>query len=201
MQGLGYLGRFRPFPHVIPDLWAGISRPRGGEEILGPPLVGFSPRSGGGLVAEDTVEVRLGARRYELTDWLGNVRVVLTDQGLPIYKGKKLVGYRAEVVEVRDYYLIEVMAAPSIPIATPSMVRKTLGKSGGDPRETSFQCFGKGRRPQNIGSMMDVLELARQAKARTSMVEVDRLRPLSVDSLPMDVSSNLITPMETLNQE
>ena len=48
---------------------------------------------------------------------------------------------------------------------------------------------------------MDVLELARQAKARTSMVEVDRLRPLCVDSLPMDVSSNLITPMETLNQE
>jgi hypothetical protein len=104
MQGLGYLRRFRPFPHVIPDLWSGIGRPRGGEDILGPPLVGFSLRSGGGLVAEDTVEVRLGARRYELTDWLGNVRVVLTDQGLPIYKGKKLVGYRAEVVEVRDYY-------------------------------------------------------------------------------------------------
>ncbi len=48
---------------------------------------------------------------------------------------------------------------------------------------------------------MDVPDLARQAKARTSMVEVDRLRPLSVDSLPMDISSNLITPMETLNQE
>jgi predicted RNA-binding protein len=104
MQGLGYLGRFRPFPLVIPDLWAGISRPRGGEDILGPPLVGFSLRSGGGLVAEDTVEVRLGARRYELTDWLGNVRVVVTDQRLPIYKGKKLVGYWAEAVEVRDYY-------------------------------------------------------------------------------------------------
>ena len=57
-----------------------------------------------GLVEEGSVALRLGARRYELTDWLGNVRVVLTDQGLPIYKGKKLVGYRAEVVEVRDYY-------------------------------------------------------------------------------------------------
>ena len=93
------------------------------------------------------------------------------------------------------------MAAPSIPIATPSMVRKIFGKSGGNPRATSLQRFGKGRRLQNIGSIMDVLELARQAKARTSMVEVDRLRPLSVDSLHMDVSSNLITPMETLNQE
>ena len=104
MQGLGYLGRFRPFLHVIPDLWSGIGRPRGGEDILGPPLVGTSLRSGGGSVAEDTVEVRPGARRYELTDWLGSVRVVVTDQRFPIYKGKKLVGYRAEVVEVRDYY-------------------------------------------------------------------------------------------------
>jgi hypothetical protein len=93
------------------------------------------------------------------------------------------------------------MAAPSILIATPSMVKKTFGKSDGDPRKTSLQRFGKGRRPQNIGRIMDVLQLARQAKARTSMVEVDRLRPLSAHSLPMDVSSNLITPMETLNQE
>ena len=103
MQGLGYLGRFRPYAHVIPDLCSGISRPRGGEDILGPPLVGFSLRSGGGLVAEDTVEVRPGARRHELTDWLGSGRVGVTAWRLPIYKGKKLVGYRAEVVEVRDY--------------------------------------------------------------------------------------------------
>jgi hypothetical protein len=93
------------------------------------------------------------------------------------------------------------MAAPFIPLATPIVVRKIFGKSDDDPKETSFQCFGKGRRPQNIGSIMDVLQLARQAKARTSMVEVDSLRPLSAHSLPMDVSSNLITPMETLNQE
>jgi hypothetical protein len=93
------------------------------------------------------------------------------------------------------------MAAPSIFIVSPSMARKTPGKSDGDPRETSFQRFGKGKRPQNIGSIMEVPELARQAKARTSMVEVDRLGPLSADSLPMDFSSNLITPMETLNQE
>ena len=75
MQGLGYLGRFRPSPHVIPDLWSGISRPRGGEDILGPPLAGSSLKSGGGLVVEDTMELRPGARRYELTDWLGSVRV------------------------------------------------------------------------------------------------------------------------------
>jgi hypothetical protein len=102
------------------------------------------------------VEVRLGARRYELTDWLGNVRVGVTDQGLPIYKGKKLVGYRTEVVEEKDYYRYgldisdrsEVRTAPFILIVTPSMARKTFGKSDGDPRETSFQRFGKGRRPK-----------------------------------------------------
>jgi hypothetical protein len=32
------------------------------------------------------------------------VRVVVTDRRPPIHKGKKLVGYRAEAVEVRDYY-------------------------------------------------------------------------------------------------
>jgi hypothetical protein len=68
------------------------------------------------------------ARRYELRDWLRNVRVGVTDQRLPIYKGKKLVGYRAKVVEVRDYYRYGVMAAPSILIVTPSMARKTFGE-------------------------------------------------------------------------
>jgi hypothetical protein len=93
------------------------------------------------------------------------------------------------------------MAAPYIFIVSPSMVRKTFGKSDGDPRKTSFQRFGKGRRPQNIGSIMDVPDLARQAKARTSMVEVDRQQPLSADSFPMDFSSNPTTLMENLNQE
>jgi len=50
------------------------------------------------------VELSSGARRYELSDWLGNVRVGVTDRRLLIYKGKKLVGYRAEVVSVTDYY-------------------------------------------------------------------------------------------------
>jgi hypothetical protein len=56
-----------------------------------------------GLVEGGLVELRPGARRYELKDWLGNMRVGVTDQGFPIYKGKKLVGSRAKVVEVRDY--------------------------------------------------------------------------------------------------
>ena len=37
-----------------------------------------------GLVEEGSVELRPGARRYELTDWLGSVRVGETDQRLPM---------------------------------------------------------------------------------------------------------------------
>jgi len=49
MQGLGYLGRFRPFPRVIPDLWSGINRPRGGEDILGTASCGLLAEVGWGL--------------------------------------------------------------------------------------------------------------------------------------------------------
>jgi hypothetical protein len=45
------------------------------------------------------------ARRYELSDWLGNVRVVVTDRRIPIRGDNQVVvGYRAEVVDVTDYY-------------------------------------------------------------------------------------------------
>jgi hypothetical protein len=37
-----------------------------------------------GLVEEGLVELRPGARRHELTDWLGNVQVGVTDQRLPM---------------------------------------------------------------------------------------------------------------------
>jgi hypothetical protein len=51
------------------------------------------------------VELGSGARRYELSDWLGNVRVVVTDQRIAIRGNNQVVvGYRAEVVDVRDYY-------------------------------------------------------------------------------------------------
>jgi len=58
-----------------------------------------------GLVEEGLVELRPGARLHELTDWLGGVRVVVTDQRIPIRGNNQVVvGYRAEVVSVRDYY-------------------------------------------------------------------------------------------------
>jgi len=109
-----YLGRFcsgrpclpRDFTSLISDLLPGLGRPSAGTlgEELGPPLPDFPARWRGAWVVRDVAELRLGARRYEFSDWLGGVRVVVTDRRLPIYKGKELVGYRAEVVEVRDYY-------------------------------------------------------------------------------------------------
>ena len=109
-----YLGRFcsgrlclpRDFSSLISDLLPGLGRPSAGTlgEEVGPLLPDLPARWGRAWVLGDVAELRLGARRYELSDWLGNVRVVVADQRLPIYKGKKLVGYRAEVVSVTDYY-------------------------------------------------------------------------------------------------
>jgi RHS repeat-associated protein len=56
-------------------------------------------------VEEGLVGLRPGARRYELSDWLGGVRVVVTDRRIAIRGNNQVVvGYRAEVVSVRDYY-------------------------------------------------------------------------------------------------
>ena len=56
-------------------------------------------------VAEDSsVELLRGSRRYELSDWLGNVRVVVSDARVPVRQGGVVRGYRGEVVGVREYY-------------------------------------------------------------------------------------------------
>ena len=42
-----------------------------------------------GLVEEGLVELSPGARRYELRDWLGSVRVGVTDRRLPMQAQKR----------------------------------------------------------------------------------------------------------------
>jgi len=64
-------------------------------------LVGIGRPS---VVADSVVELVRGSRRYELSDWLGNVRVVVSDARVPIRWSGVVVGYRAEVVSVGDYY-------------------------------------------------------------------------------------------------
>jgi RHS repeat-associated protein len=52
----------------------------------------------------NSVSVVFGKKRYELSDWLGNVRVVINDRKTPINSGNATVGYKAQVVNVNDYY-------------------------------------------------------------------------------------------------
>jgi hypothetical protein len=48
---------------------------------------------------EGLVELRPGARRHELTDWLGSVRVGVADQGLPIQAQERpLTGWLRGIV-------------------------------------------------------------------------------------------------------
>jgi hypothetical protein len=110
-----YLGRFcsgrpclwRDSIFLISDLLPGLGRPSVGTlgEEVGPLLPDFPAGWGRAWVVGDVAELRLGARRYELSDWLGNVRVVVTDRRVPIRANNQVVvGYRAQAVGVRDYY-------------------------------------------------------------------------------------------------
>jgi len=70
------------------------------QRVLGlPPGIGRPS-----VVVGSVMELMRGRRRYELSDWLGNVRVVVSDARGPVRQGGQLRGYRAEVVGVRDYY-------------------------------------------------------------------------------------------------
>jgi RHS repeat-associated protein len=55
-------------------------------------------------ISSSSVSVVFGKKRYELSDWLGNVRVVINDRKTPINSGNVTVGYKAQVINVNDYY-------------------------------------------------------------------------------------------------
>ncbi len=46
----------------------------------------------------------IGNKRYELNDWLGNVRVVINDRKTPVNTGTVTISYKPQVVSVSDYY-------------------------------------------------------------------------------------------------
>ena len=52
----------------------------------------------------NSVSIVFGKKRYELSDWLGNVRVVINDRKTPVNIGATTVGYKAQVINVNDYY-------------------------------------------------------------------------------------------------
>lgn len=45
-----------------------------------------------------------GKKRYELSDWLGNIRVVVNDRKTAVNTGSVTVSYMPQVVSVTDYY-------------------------------------------------------------------------------------------------
>ncbi len=99
MQRLGYLmerqylGRYCARPPCI------------GGPVVVQRVLGLSPGIGRpSVVADSVMELIRGVRRYELSDWLGNGRVVVTDARVPVQQGGQLQGFRAEVVSIGDYY-------------------------------------------------------------------------------------------------
>ncbi|HPQ09145.1 MAG TPA: RHS repeat-associated core domain-containing protein [Bacteroidia bacterium] len=51
------------------------------------------------------VSVYYGKKRYELSDWLGNVRVVVSDKKVPeSTSGTTVLNYKPEILSIRDYY-------------------------------------------------------------------------------------------------
>jgi RHS repeat-associated protein len=55
-------------------------------------------------MVSSSVGVMFGKKRYEISDWLGNVRVVINDRKTPVNIGATTVGYKAQVMSVSDYY-------------------------------------------------------------------------------------------------
>ncbi|MEW6774624.1 MAG: hypothetical protein AB1304_11610 [Bacteroidota bacterium] len=51
-----------------------------------------------------SVQYYFGKKHYELTDWLGNVRVVINDKKTPMGTDSSDMTYAAQVLEVNDYY-------------------------------------------------------------------------------------------------
>jgi len=55
-------------------------------------------------MVSSSVSVVFGKKRYEISDWLGNVRIVINDRKTPVNIGATTVGYKAQVINVNDYY-------------------------------------------------------------------------------------------------
>jgi RHS repeat-associated protein len=129
---------------VILSFWtfcSGLGRPSVGtlREEVEPPLPDFPARWGRAWVVGDVAELRLGARRYELSDWLGGVRVVVTDRRIPIRGNNQVVvGYRAEVVSVTDYY------SYGAEISMRSYEAQPWYRYGYQAQEKDHEIYGKG---------------------------------------------------------
>jgi hypothetical protein len=53
----------------------------------------------------------LGAKHYELTDWLGNVRVVINDKKTPMGSNANDITYSAQTLATREFYAFGNLSA------------------------------------------------------------------------------------------
>jgi RHS repeat-associated protein len=85
------------------------------------------------------VSIVFGKKRYELSDWLGNVRVVINDRKTPVNIGATTVGYKAQVVSITDYYSFgSEIAERSYEVVKP------LYRFGFQAQEKDNEIYGKG---------------------------------------------------------
>jgi RHS repeat-associated protein len=87
----------------------------------------------------NSVSIVFGKKRYELSDWLGNVRVVINDRKTPVNIGTTTVGYKVQVVSVSDYYSF----GSEIAERTYEVV-KPLYRFGFQAQEKDNEIYGKG---------------------------------------------------------
>lgn len=77
---------------------------------VGIPVIPISPRPGNVINifllpgTTSITPIYFGNKRYELNDWLGNVRVVINDKKTPVNTGTTTVSYLPQIINVRDYY-------------------------------------------------------------------------------------------------
>ena len=90
-------------------------------------------------MVSSSVSVVFGKKRYEISDWLGNVRVVINDRKTPVNSGVATVGYKAQVVNVSDYYSFGSEIAERI-----YEVVKPLYRFGFQAQEKDNEIYGKG---------------------------------------------------------
>jgi len=143
-------------------------------------------------ISSSSVSIVFGKKRYEISDWLGNVRVVINDRKTPVNIGTTTVGYKAQVVSVSDYYSF----GGEIAERTYEVV-KPLYRFGFQAQEKDNEIYGKGNtyyfkfreHDARIGRFWSVDPLAAKyphyspyqfsGNRLTDMVELEGLEPAS----------------------
>ncbi|MEW6774640.1 MAG: RHS repeat-associated core domain-containing protein [Bacteroidota bacterium] len=156
------------------------------------PYLPSIPKSIGGSITPITpiplpynfVHYYFGKKHYELTDWLGNVRVVINDKKTPQGTNPSNMTYAAQVLEVNDYY----------PFGSPLYGRRwSVGyRYGFNGKENDNEVYGIGNF-QDYGARMYDTRLARFISPDPIIVMQHKYQDLS----PYQFASN--TPIQAID--